>query len=179
MVPSPQESPPIPAHRKLLAGLLVGLLLSAGCGGRLVDGVYRAAHDRYRVQAPPAPWVATSVASDELIFRHPALLAAIALISRCNNPEPGELPWVARHLFFGLRDQRLESRETESLQGAPAIRTRLQARLDGAPVAVEALTVRRGGCLYDFVYVAPPGAVAAGRPAFEAFVQSWTPGGGP
>ena len=175
----PQESPPIPAHRKLLAALLVGLSLSAGCGGRLVDGVYRAPDDRYRVQAPPAPWVATSLKSDEVVFRNPGLQAAIAVLSHCTDPEPGALSWVARHLFFGLRDREVESQEMGSLRGEPAVRTRLRARLDGAPVVVEALTVRGGGCLYDLVYVAPPATAAAGRPDFETFVQSWTPRAAP
>jgi len=171
-----QERRPIPADRKLLAGVLVGLSLLTGCGGRLVDGVYRAAHDRYRVTAPPAPWVATSLDTDELVFRHPVLQATIAVLSRCTNPEPGELPWVARHLFFGLREQQVKRQETESLDGVPAVRTRLRARLDGAPVAVEALTLRQGGCLYDFLYVAPPAVEAVGRPEFDTFVRSWIPG---
>ena len=153
----------------------MGLSVLAGCDGRLADGVYQAAHDRYRLHAPPAPWVPTSLHSDELVFRHPDLHAAIALLAQCKGPEPGELPWVARHLFFGLRDRQVESRETVSLGGEPAVRTRLRARLDGAPVAVEAVTVRATDCLYDFVYVAPPAAAAAGRPDFEAFLHSWTP----
>jgi hypothetical protein len=82
---------------------------------------------------------------------------------------------VARHLFFGLREKRIQRRERVSLQGAEGVRTWLVAELDGAPVAVEGVTLRRGGCLYDFMYVAPPATFARGQSDFQTFVESWRP----
>jgi len=60
-----------------------------------------------------------------------------------------------------------------------AVRTRLEARLEGEPVEVEAFTLRGAGCLYDLVYAAPPARFAAGHPAFQAFVASFAPHQGP
>ena len=97
----------------------------------------------------------------------------------CESPEPGPLPPVARHLFFGLRDKQPEERESVVLANVDGIRTRLIARLEDAPVEVEALTFRRHGCLYDFLYVAPPGGFAQGRQDFKAFVESWIPSATP
>jgi hypothetical protein len=47
--------------------------------------------------------------------------------------------------------------------------------LDNRPVVVDGITVRRGECLYDFVYVAPPEHFEDGQRDFNAFVQSWSP----
>jgi hypothetical protein len=82
---------------------------------------------------------------------------------------------VARHLFFGLQDMQIRGREAVRLHGAAAVQTRVRARLDDRPVEVEGVTFRRAGCLYDFIYVAPPAAFPQGRVDFESFVQSWTP----
>jgi hypothetical protein len=99
----------------------------------------------------------------------------MALWEDCTSPERGELRWVAHHLFFGLKDRQTLAREAARVGGRPAVRTRLTGRVDGEPVAVEAVTLRHAGCLYDLVYVAPPGRFEASRPAFEAFVASFTP----
>ncbi len=99
----------------------------------------------------------------------------MALRVDCRSPEPGELPWVARHLFFGLQDADIQGQDTIHVLDATAVRTRLRARLDDQPVEVEGVTFRHAGCLYDFTYVAPPIIFPQGRTDFEAFVQSWTP----
>jgi hypothetical protein len=110
-----------------------------------------------------------------LAFRLPALTVGMGLRVDCESPEPGPLPAVARHLFFGLRDKQREEREPIVLANADGIRTRLIAQLEGAPVQVDALTVRHQACLYDFLYVAPPANFAQGLKDFDAFVGSWTP----
>jgi len=99
----------------------------------------------------------------------------MALQVHCRSAEPGELPWVARHLFFGLRDADIQNRDTIRVLDATAVRTHLRARLDDQPVEVEGVTFRHAGCLYDFTYVAPPSIFPQGRADFEAFVRSWTP----
>jgi hypothetical protein len=140
-----------------------------------VDGLYRDADAGFQVQLPPAAWIPTPLDGAALAFGAPDLRAGMALMVECKSPETGDLPAVASHLFFGLQEKRIQSRERFHLHDAPGVLTRLRGDLDGAPVEVEAVTLRRGGCLYDFVYVAPPAAFTAGHAAFQAFVESWTP----
>ncbi|HSD52077.1 MAG TPA: hypothetical protein VLG48_11780, partial [Candidatus Methylomirabilis sp.] len=78
-------------------------------------------------------------------------------------------------LFFGLQAKRIQSRETIRLGGTEGVRTRLVARLDDVLVEVEGITVRRGDCLYDFMYVAPPATFHLGQADFQTFVDSWSP----
>jgi hypothetical protein len=153
----------------------LGLALAGCAGSRLVGGVFQAAENRYAIRPPGNPWVPLSQEADRLAFQTPEGRATIALLQDCESPERGELGWVARHLFFGLRERETQARETIEVAGIRGVRTQLAARLEDAPVEVEAVTLRHGGCLYDFVYVADPDVFAAARPAFEAFVGSWMP----
>lgn len=147
-----------------------------GCAaGRIVDGIYRDPQSGFQVRLPPPAWIHTFLDGAALSFRDPALQAGMALAVDCPGQETGELPWMARHVFFGLREMRIEIREPVHLHDAVGVRTRLQARLDDVPVEVEGVTLRRAGCLYDFIYAAPPATFPRGRPDFEAFVESWAP----
>jgi hypothetical protein len=156
---------------------LLGIVsLAVGCAtGRIVGETYRDPEAGFQVRLPPASWQPRPLDEAALSFASPELLAGMALLVDCRMPERGELPWVARHLFFGLQDRQVQGRETVRLHDAPAVRTHLRARLDDKPVEVEGVTFRRAGCLYDFVYVAPPAAFPQGRADFEAFVESWRP----
>jgi hypothetical protein len=145
----------------LLGGILLGIAsLAAGCAtGRIAGETYRDPEAGFQVRLPPAAWQPRTLDAAALSFVSPELRAGMALRVDCRTAEPGELPWVARHLFFGLQNTQVQGRD----------------RLDDQPVEVEGVTFRRAGCLYDFIYVAPPAAFPQGRADFEAFVQSWTP----
>jgi hypothetical protein len=157
--------------------LLLAFLATAACAaGSIRDGTYRDPHDRFSVRLPPARWQLAPLEGATLGFRAPDLDAGMGLRADCDSPEPGPLPWVARHLFFGLANTRIDGNERLTRADASLVRTRLHARLDGRPVEVDAVTMRSGSCLYDFMYVAPPERVEEGRPDFEAFVGSWLPG---
>lgn len=151
------------------------LTVSACATATIRDGTYHDPQGRFAVRVPPAPWQPVSLDGAALSFRAPDLDAGIGLRVDCGSPEPGPLPSVARHLFFGLPDKRVETREGIVLADAAGVRTRLRARLEDRPVEVDGVTVRRGACLYDFFYVAAPQRFEAGRPAFDAFIESWTP----
>jgi len=155
----------------------VGIVsVAAGCAtGRIVAETYRDPENGFQVRLPPVVWQLRSLDGAALSFASPELQAGMALRVDCRTAEPGGLPWVARHLFFGLQDMHIQGRETVRLHDAMAVQTRVRARLDDRPVEVEGVTFRRAGCLFDFIYVAPPAAFPQGRADFEAFVQSWTP----
>ena len=163
------------ARRRASLTLLACLWLSACASGSIRDGIFVDPDDRFAVRVPPAPWASVPLDGAALAFRAPDLDAGIVLRADCSHSESGPLPAVARHLFFGLSHKQTVSTDQLTRAGASGVRTRLRARLDGRPVEVEAVTLRRGPCLYDFAYVAPPEHFEAGRREFDAFVGSWAP----
>jgi hypothetical protein len=161
----------------VLGGILLGILsLAAGCAtGQIVGDMYRDSENGFQVRLPPPPWQLRSLDGATLSFLSPEYRAGMALRVDCGRTEQGELPWVARHLFFGLQNADILGQDTIRVLDATAVRTRLRARLDDQPVEVEGVTFRRSGCLYDFTYVAPPNIFPQSRTDFEAFVQSCSP----
>jgi len=161
----------------IVAGCLAALVACAG--GRVTDGVYRDAKDRYTLRLPGGEWRPQPLEGAVVAFRAPSLRAGLGLIVECERPEQGELRHVARHLFWGLTNRQLRESGPANLRGAVGRRARLTGRLDGEPVEAEGVTVRHDGCLYDFAYVAPPETFERGRADFEAFLAGFTPLAGP
>ncbi len=160
----------------LLGGLLLGIPWLDGCAaGRVIDGFFRDSEKGYQVRLPLSPWRSEPLQGAALAFREPALQAGMALGVECKPMPEGVWPWVAQHLFFGLRHAEVKARETFRLHGAEAVRTQLTARLDQVPVEVEGVSALHAGCLYNFLYVAPPTTFPQGRAAFRVFVESWAP----
>jgi len=60
------------------------------------------------------------------------------------------------------------------VKGRRGARTTLRGTLDGKEVAVDAVSLKEDGCVYDFVYVAPVDDFDDGRLAFQIFVESLT-----
>jgi hypothetical protein len=127
----------------------------------------------YRVTVP-AGWEPVPSVEADVALRQPALGAGLMAHGTCEGRTPRRtLPVLARHLRFGLRDVQGLEQALVVLAGRPGVRSRFTARLDGLPVAVGAVTLDGGRCVYDLVVVAPPESLAAVTPDFERFAQSF------
>jgi hypothetical protein len=126
----------------------------------------------YRVVPPPG-WERIDTDAD-VALRRPAIEAGLMAHGTCGGKTPQRsLPVLVRHLRFGLREvQKMEETPVE-LAGLRGVRSRFTARLDGAPVAVGAVTLEGRGCVYDLVVVAPPERLAAASEDFERFAASF------
>ena len=145
---------------------LVVLVLPACAPGRVMDGAYVNSTAGIRVPAPPAPWVPVELPDVEAAFRRPGTAATIAILSECQDSGRAPMRILARRLLFGLRTEVVEQAPI-SMDGAEALRTVARGTLDGRPVLVESLSVRRGHCVSDLVLAAPPGEFDSARPDFD------------
>jgi hypothetical protein len=156
--------------------ILVGVL--AGCASvRLVDGSYVVRRKGYRVGAP-AGW--TRLASEaDLALRQPQLDAGLLANATCEGKIPRRpLPVLVRHLRFGLREVRDLVEAPVELGGLAGRASRFRATLDGAPVAVQAVTLAGPRCVYDLVLVAPPETMAAASAGFAELTAGFAVAGG-
>ena len=76
------------------------------------------------------------------------------------------------YLTFGPRHREDVRTEPVTVGGHTGARSVLRGTLDGAEVAVDAVSVKGEGCVYDLLYVAPVDAFEAGRGEFQAFLDS-------
>jgi len=161
--------------------LLALLPLLAGCAtttGRIENGIYHSAKG-YRVTLPASGWKVDHGARADLSLQGAAGPVGMLVDATCAGREPSRsLDVLARHLTFGLTRREVIETGTTTVGGREAARSVVRGQADGRDVTVEALVVRAEPCVHDFLYVAPSVAFAAGRPAFQALVESFALEGG-
>lgn len=155
-----------------LSGLAVLLVGTACTADRIERGVFHSSKG-YTVSLPGREWQVASGADPDLELRRTAPVAGMLADATCEGRIAGQpAPLLVRHLTFGLRNRRDVRTEDVMVNGLPGARTTLRGTLDGREVAVDAVTLKGDRCVYDFLYVAPVDQFEAGRPEFQAFVES-------
>jgi hypothetical protein len=164
--------------RRRRIGVALTVLALAGCasaGPRIENGVFRAPA-LFRVTVPGPEWDVTTASRAELELRHRSREAGIFVNAECGDEPARRDVWVlARRLFLGLQAREVLENGAATIDGVPAVRSVLEARVGGRDdrVRLEAYVVKDARCVYDLVYVAPAEEFAARRPDFQRFVESF------
>ncbi len=138
---------------------LVLALLGASC----------AAQPRARVGTLPAAWQRVHDSGDSVAF-HNLGGGTIVSATSCGDADDVPLDVLTNHLLLGIEGRRERAREPLVLDGRAALRTRLDATLDGVPVALELVVLKKDGCTIDLYLVAPRPTFDARRADFDRFV---------
>jgi hypothetical protein len=164
--------PPSP-RRALLAAALLGTATAGCASGSFEGGVYRQGEIAYRVGALGFAWRRVRVEGGQLAFHHDKG-GTISAIATCAGPDhDAPLDVLTNHLLIGI-DQRVEvGRAPATLDGRAALRTRVDGTLDGVPVTLDLVVVKRDGCVYDLQLVTGPTAYDSRRPDFDQFVNGF------
>jgi len=163
------------ATRALFGGALVlAAVGAAGCGGgRYRAGTYESPVTRWTIQEPRDGWEASRARGANAAFRNERLGATLYVDDSCEKGEDVPLRVLANHLFFGFTDVVVEEEAELEVDRRAAYRRVVRARLDGVPTRVAATVVKKGGCVFDLVLIAPadgfPDAVAAYDRAVDSF----------
>jgi hypothetical protein len=158
-----------------IGAALAALSLTA-CGGATFDGrVFRNDDLSFKVGGIPGSWHAIDAEGALLAFRDDQTPATMAVSGRCGKDgDDVPLEALTHHLFLQFTDRTVESQTRIQLDGREALRTELSAKLDGVLKHFTVLVLKKNGCVYDFVYVAPVSAGATGEQRFDAFVQTFS-----
>lgn len=136
-------------------------LLVAACG---------AAVPAHRALLPP-PWRPVRTGA-RAAWRH-ADGGTIAANATCGDADDVPLDVLTNHLLFGIEDKRERGRLPLQLAGRAGLRTRLDGTLDGVRVALDLVVLKKDGCTFDLMLIAPPGTRR--EPDFDRFVASFEP----
>ncbi len=158
--------------RTALAALLLALAAACGHGASFEDSVYRKGALEVRVGPVPPAWRRVSIDGADLAFRDDARSGSALFNVRCGNrDDDAPLEALTAHLIMGTTDRVYDSQETVPFDRREAMHTLLRAKLDGVPMQYDIYVMKKDGCLYDLVYVAPPDRFAEGSADFERFAQ--------
>jgi hypothetical protein len=156
------------------AALLAGLA-SASCAHQdsIHDGVLTKGDIAVRLGPVPADWRPIPISGADLAFRDANHQGSVLIDVRCGQRD-GDAPLsvLTEHLIMGTTERAIGAQATIPFDGREAMRTTLDAKLDGVPMRYRIYVMKKDGCVYDLVYVAPPEPFLAGEPAFERFVGS-------
>lgn len=156
-----------------LRGSMWALLL-AGCvgSGTFSGQVFRQGAVAYRVGTLPEGWTRSRSHGANLAFHH-AQGGMLIVNGECPLQGDAPLDVLTNHLLFGVTAQKEIARTLFSLDGREALRTHLTGQLDGVPIELSLVVLKKDGCLYDFQLIAGPQQFAAREPAFHAFVAGF------
>ncbi len=88
---------------------------------------------------------------------------------RCGQrDDDAPLSALTGHLIMGTTEREFETEEVVPFDRREALHTVLRAKLDGVPMQYDIYVMKKDGCVFDLVYVAPPDRFAAGRRGLRA-----------
>jgi hypothetical protein len=162
-------------HLRLVSLALLVCVTGAGCASSGFDGrVYHNGELRFRVGQIPSAWRSIDVDDALLAFRDDPANATVAVNGRCHvDGDDVPLSSLTQHLFLQFTDRDLGAQKPLSLDGREALRTEINAALDGVKKHYVVYVLKKNGCVYDFMYIAAEAGDANAVGAFDGFVQGF------
>jgi hypothetical protein len=152
--------------------LLATVLVLSGCphSESFDDGVFRKDHIEVRFGPVPAGWQAVHVEGADLAFRDDPHEGSALFDVRCGNrDDDAPLGVLTEHLVMGTTERNFDSQDVVPFDRREAMHSVMRAKLDGVAMQYDIYVMKKDGCVYDLVYVAPPARFAEGSGAFERF----------
>jgi hypothetical protein len=78
---------------------------------------------------------------------------------------------LTQHLSLGFTNRAVATEQELQLDGRAALRTELTAALDGVPVHLVLVVIKKDACVYDFWWIAPPAVTNTAD--FDRFVAGF------
>ena len=128
---------------------------------------------RYAVTSP-AGWQRTEPGGADYAWFSPALSGAIYTDSSCGQRfEDKPLDNLLDHLTSGITSDAPLRQEELTLDGRAAMLRVSSGQLDGLAVQVGAVVLKKNGCIYDMLYIAPPASFEDGWGDFVSVISSF------
>jgi len=128
----------------------------------------------YKVGALPDGWRLVHQEGAAVGFFSEAVGGVIEANATCrDDADAAPLKALTRQLLIGYTERAIEKQEVVPLDAREALRTRVNAKLDGVPMTLELYVMKRDGCIFDLSYAAPPDKFGRGSAAFTEFVDGF------
>ncbi len=162
--------------------LLVVSLLSCFGGvkktGKVVgyrDGRVLTKAGSYAVGSLGPAWQPMKIGKAIVVFYNSELRATLSTDAFCDQAyNDSSLKQLTRHLFAGLQDLKILEEKDFILDGRGALQTSLEAKLDGIPVRVNTVVIKKDWCLFDFYLVSEAGNYEKALQDFTTFFNGFS-----
>ena len=145
-------------------------LLACGASSAFDGETYRDTQVAFRVPHAPSEWRPVKVSDAKLAFRDDTRGASVLVTARCGIPSDDvPLQSLTGQLVMGTTAREYVTEEVIPFDNREAMHTVLRAKLDGVMMSYDVYVMKKDGCVYDLVYVAPPDQFDGGKATFESF----------
>ena len=161
------------------AGILCTLALLVGCAHPKT--IYHPEREEvcrggvcYRVGDLGADWQVVRTEAGAVGFYNQRLSGVIAAKATCrDDAEASPLESLRNQMLIGYTDRKILEEHKVSLVEREALRTRVDAKLDGVPISLQLYVLKRNGCIFDLTFAAPPPQFEGGTRDFARFVSGF------
>ncbi len=157
-----------------IAALMI-IATFAGCAHAPKNMIHTYELEGARFTLGPLPHEWRGVAVDRgLAFRRPQPAGTVITVNAtCDKKTDAPLDVLTNHLLIGLTDREVADRSIVSFDGREAERVTIEAKLDGVPIRMTTLVMKKNWCVYDLVYAAPPDSFASHLEEFEQMLAGF------
>lgn len=158
-----------------VAGCLFGPSKFKGVMSYRNGRVYLKKDSFYRVGDLPDGWRLMKTRVRTVSFYNGELGASISTDAFCGSSVEGRrIDSLSGELISALEKREVLGEKEFELDGRGAVRQLVRGEMDGMPVLLDLVVVRKNGCVFDF-YSITPGASADSKlgMAFDAFFKSF------
>ena len=121
----------------------------------------------------PASAPAESSDLTDVAYQSKQTASIISLNSACRlKAGPDSLAVISHELILGVTEVSQHDEKNIDVSGMPALETTLQGKLNGEPIAMKTVVLKKEACTYDLIYVARPAHFLAQQADFSHFVSS-------
>jgi len=133
----------------------------------------------YQVGPLSANWERVKLGKAVVAFYNSDLKSTISTDSFCDQAyNDSSLKSLTQHLLPGLQDTKIIEQGPFMLDDRGALQTILSAKLDGLPVMLNLVVLKKDWCLFDFFLVSEQSHFARASQDFETFFQAFSYQGG-
>ncbi|MGZ3457923.1 MAG: hypothetical protein ACXU86_05380 [Archangium sp.] len=129
----------------------------------------------YRVGPLPTVWAPAKVSGEDLAWYTEDTGHALSVNATCHGQGDTDAPLdvLTRHLLMGFTERLEVEQQKVVVDEREALRSYYRAKLDGVPVELLLLVLKKDDCVYDFTYVAPLGRFEERVADFESLVRGF------
>jgi hypothetical protein len=145
----------------------------AACGhqGAYTGGFYTKRGVQYYVGGVPPGWRLQSFGGNDIAYVAEDSPHLIAINATCEEYEDAPLKVLTQQLLMGFTERKLIKQDLRTLQGREALYSHYLTRMDGVPRELMFVVSKKDGCVYDFMYISPPGRFEEKLPSFEEILK--------
>ncbi len=136
--------------------------------------VYFDRNHYYKVGALSKDWKQSLQKEPGIVFKNSETEATIATEAICGAGfQDAPLRLLTTNLFSGMADVQRMSEEQWMLSGRAALYTKAMATLDGVPVSLNIVVIKKDNCEFDFYAISIPEYDASVKGEFLGFVKGF------